>query len=204
MAQLVTLNDTLTMSGPSPIVKTRLKGPLHTRFLAEQEARGMSESELLRLALQKLFERQDQASADADRASNPPRTLVASCSEELSLERKTVWMPAFLMRAATERAVGKGMSFSRWISALVQSNLTSCPVLTETELLAIEASTRELAAIGRNINQLARALNEAYFDTERIRLDRLNELLRSITKNREAIGALVRASRNSWRTDECR
>jgi hypothetical protein len=96
------------------------------------------------------------------------------------------------------------MSFSRWISALVQSNLTRHPVLTETELLAIEASTRELAAIGRNINQLARALNETYFQTERIRLDRLNELSRNITQTREAIGALVRASRNSWRTDECR
>ncbi|WP_160410891.1 plasmid mobilization relaxosome protein MobC [Massilia cellulosiltytica] len=113
-------------------------------------------------------------------------------------------MPAFLMRAATERAMGKGTSFSRWIGALVQSHLTRRPVLTETELLALEASTRELAAIGRNINQIARVLNEAYFQTERIRLDKLNELSRRITQTREAIGALVRASRNSWRTDECR
>jgi hypothetical protein len=95
------------------------------------------------------------------------------------------------------------MSFSRWISALVQLNLTRRPVLTETELLAIEASTRELAAIGRNLNQLARVLNEAYFQTERIRLDRLDELSRCVTKTRAAISALVRASRNSWRTDEC-
>lgn len=192
------------MSGPSPIVKTRLKGPLHARFLAEQEARGMSESELLRLALQTLFESQDHTPTHADRVANHPRFPVAFCPEELSLERKTVWMPAFLMRAATERATAKGMSFSRWISSLVLSNLTRYPVLTETELLAIEASTRELAAIGRNINQLARSLNEAYFETERIRLDRLTELSRSIAKTRAAISALVRASRNSWRTDECR
>jgi hypothetical protein len=191
------------MSGPSPIVKTRLKGPLHAHFLAEQEARGISESELLRLALQKLFESQAQGPTHVDRAAKHPRTQVAFRPEELSLERKTVWMPAFLMRAATERAMGKGMSFSRWISALVQSNLTRRPVLTETELLAIEASTRELAAIGRNINQLARVLNEAYFQTERIRLDKLDELSRSITQTRETIGAMVRASRNSWRTDEC-
>lgn len=192
------------MSGPSPIVKTRLKGPLHLRFLAEQEARGVSESELLRFALQKLFEIQDPAPTHAGRAAKYLEPLVAASPEGVNLERKTVWMPAFLMRAATERATGKGMSFSRWISALVQSNLTRRPVLTETELLVIEALTRELAAIGRNINQLARALNEAYFQTERIRLDRLNELSRNITQTREAIEALVQASRNSWRTDECR
>jgi hypothetical protein len=204
VAQLIDPNDFRTMSGPSPIVKTRLKGPLHARFLAEQEARGMSESELLRLALQTLFESQDCTPTHAGQVATYPRSLVAFCPEELRLKRKTVWMPAFLMRVATERATGKGMSFSRWISALVQSNLTHRPVLTETELLAIEVSARELAAIGRNINQLARVLNEAYFQTERIRLDRLNELSRSITKTRAAISALVRASRNSWRTDECR
>jgi hypothetical protein len=192
------------MSGPSPIVKTRLKEPLHARFLAEQEARGLSESELLRLALQKLFESQDPTSAHAGQAAKHPRPSAAFHPEEVSLERKTVWMPAFLMKAASERAKGRGMSFSRWISALVQSNLMRRPVLTEVELLVIEASTRELAVLGRHINQLTRALNEAYFQTERIRLDRLNELSRNITRTREAIGALVRASRNSWRTDECR
>jgi hypothetical protein len=93
------------------------------------------------------------------------------------------------------------MSFSRWISSLVQSNLTSQPVLTEAELLIVEASTRELAAIGRNVNQLARAVHEAYFQTERIRLDKLAELSAKITHTRESIDALVRASRNSWRTD---
>jgi hypothetical protein len=194
----------LTMSGPSPIVKTRLKGPLHARFLAEQEARGLSESELLRLALQNLFDSADQTLTYPDQAAERPERVVAASPEDVIPERKTVWMPAFLMKAASARATGKGMSFSRWISALVQSNLMRHPVLTETELLVLEASARELAAIGRNINQLARALDEAYFHNERIRLDKLSELSGKITQTRKAMGALVRASRNSWRTDGCR
>jgi hypothetical protein len=74
----------------------------------------------------------------------------------------------------------------------------SSPVLTEIELLAVEAVNRELGAIGRNINQIARALNEAHFQTERVRLDRLTELSEKIDSTREAIRGLVRASRNSW------
>lgn len=93
------------------------------------------------------------------------------------------------------------MSFSRWASSLVQSNLMRPPVLTERELLVIEAATRELGAIGRNISQIARSLDETYFRTERIRLDRLAELSAKITATRTAIGALVRASRRSWRAD---
>jgi hypothetical protein len=110
-------------------------------------------------------------------------------------------MPAFLMRAAGQRAEAKGMSFSRWISALVQSNLMRYPVLTESELLAVEAAYRELAAIGRNINQIARTLDAAYFQTERIRLDKLAELSVKITHARTAIGALIRTSRRTWRAD---
>jgi hypothetical protein len=185
------------MSGPSPIVKTRLKGPVHARFLAEQEARGMSESELLRLALLQFFD----AGPTTPTQVNLQRGRVAPHPEQAGLARKTVWMPAFLMTAAGKRADHKGMSFSRWISALVQSNLMGPPVLTEPELLAIEAAYRELAAVGRNINQIARTLDEAYFQTERIRLDKLAELSAKITKTRRAISVLVRASRGSWRAD---
>lgn len=194
-------NPSDTMANPSPIVKTRLKAPAHARFLAEKQARGVSESELLRLALQRLFESSVPLPRHAAQADNQPRTFVPTSSDNVHLERKTVWMAAFLIRGAAERAIGKGMSFSRWISSLVQSNLTRHPVLTDAELLALEATTRELAVIGRHINQLARALDEAYFQTERIRLDKLTELSAKITATRRVINALVRASRNSWRTD---
>ena len=174
---------------------------MHARFLAEQEARGMSESELLRLALHQLFESGEKPPVQPQVTGAGKPHLAMPASEEANLERKTVWMPAFLMKAAAERARGKGMSFSRWASSLVQSNLMRPPVLTERELLTIEASTRELGAIGRNIGQIARSLDETYFRTERIRLDRLAELSAKITATRTAIGALVRASRRSWRAD---
>ena len=193
-------HSTATMSNPSPIVKTRLKPPTHARFLAEQEARGISESELLRLALHQLFEGRSNTSTH-DAATTKTRTRVAPEPERAGLARKTVWMPAFLMMAASRRAEDKGMSFSRWIGALVQSNLMRYPVLTESELLAIETASRELAAVGRNINQIARTLDEAYFQTERIRLDKLAELSAKVTKTRAAIGALIRTSRRTWRVD---
>jgi hypothetical protein len=189
------------MSSPSTIVKTRLKGPIHARFLAEQAERGISESELLRQALNHFFERPKESPPHAETKPDATIRLAAPSPEQSSLERKTVWMPAYLMRGASARAQEKGMSFSRWACSLVQSNLMHNPVLTDPELLMVEAATRELAAIGRNINQIARALDDAYFQTERIRLDKLNELSSKISALRESVGGLVRASRHSWRAD---
>lgn len=174
---------------------------MHVRFLAEQEARGISESELLRLALHQFFEGCEKSPVETGTTVSAKPASVTPDPDETGLGRRTVWMPAFLMKAAGERANGKGMSFSRWVCSLIQSNLMRQPVLTERELLMIEAATRELGAIGRNINQIARRLEQAYFQTERIRLDRLAELSAKITATRRAIGALVRTSRRSWRVD---
>jgi hypothetical protein len=121
--------------------------------------------------------------------------------EKTETKRITVRMADFILAAARERASLVGIAPSRWIAALVQANVTRLPVCTDNELRALEASARELAAIGRNINQIARALNEAHFQTERVRLDRLEMLAEAIRANREAIRLLVRASRNVWRAD---
>ena len=78
--------------------------------------------------------------------------------------------------------------------------------MTDDELTALVAANRELAAIGRNINQIARALNEARLigaavDANHVKLEQLAELREAITRNRAAIRALVRASQNSWADD---
>ena len=184
------LPPSLPMTGPSPILKARFDADVHARFLALAKARGLKESEALRLAVNLLL---GQAPAGP--------AMVEPDPEQADHDRITVRMPAFLMTAVKGRAKSQGMAPSRWIAALVQSNLTRHPVLTDAELQAVEATTRELTAIGRNINQIARALNEAHFQTERVRLDRLAELGEKINNAREAIRVLVRASRNAWRNE---
>lgn len=118
--------------------------------------------------------------------------------EPTKLSQITVRMPASFLITVKNRASSKGMATSRWITALVQSNLLSQPVMSDLEVQALNRNSRELAAIGRNINQIARALNEAFFETERIRLDKLAELTASIAENKTVIRALVRSSQQGW------
>ena len=85
---------------------------------------------------------------------------------------------------------------------MVQSNLTAQPVMTSDELAVLRASNRELAAIGRNINQIAHALNADFHETERVKLEKLAELRQVITGNGAAVRALVRASQSAWEADD--
>lgn len=174
-----------------PVLKTLVEPETKIRFQAIAKARGLSESELLR-ALVLAF---DQEGEVLDMQPVKPEL------DKLDQERITVRMPRFLMEAVNARGRLKGMAPSRFITAMIQSNLTKQPVMTGEELNALQATNRELVAIGRNLNQVAKSLNQAFHETERVRLDYLKELKQAINKNINEIRNLVRVSKNSWSAD---
>lgn len=185
------------MPGPSPVVRARLKPELHKRFEALRLAQGLSESELLQRAVENELQGAGRSTRPSAAAVVAPARPPAD-GDVSEVTRLTVRVPAYVREAASQRAQAKGLRVTPWVAALVQSHVAATPVLTDTELQAVEAANRELGAIGRNINQIARALNEAHFQTERVRLDRLAELSEKIDSMREAVRGLVRASRNAW------
>lgn len=176
---------------PMPVLKTLVENETKISFRSIAKGKGISESELLRAVVFSLV-------AQDIRTDQP----ITPDPENAETERITVRMPRFIREAAKERAKSKGMAPSRWIAALVQSHLTGQPVMTKPDLSELQASNRELAAIGRNINQIAKALNEAFYETERVRLDKLAELKTAIAENRAMIRALIRASQNAWEAEE--
>jgi predicted DNA binding CopG/RHH family protein len=171
-----------------PVLKTLVEPETKIRFQAMAKARGLSESELLRALVLAV----DQEEGVLDMQPVKPEL------DKLDQERITVRMPRFLMEAVNARGRLKGMAPSRFITAMIQSNLTKQPVMTGEELNALQETNRELVAIGRNLNQIARSLNGNFYETERIKLDSLRELKQVINKNVDEIRNLVRASNNSW------
>jgi hypothetical protein len=169
------------------VIKASVTSEIKTRVQACAKGHRLSESEFLRRAVLAAIAEEGQ-----------PCHPIEPDAGRSDITRATVRLPRFLMDAATDRAAAKGLAPSRWISALVQSNLLRLPVVTHRELEVLGASNRELAAIGRNLNQIARAINEASRETDRLRKDMLEELRQAIAENRSAIRALTRASQNSW------
>jgi uncharacterized protein (DUF1778 family) len=59
-----------------------------------------------------------------------------------------------------ERAAARGMPAATYLAVLARSHLRNLAPLPETERKAFERGVAELSAIGRNLNQIARHLNQ--------------------------------------------
>ena len=174
-----------------PVLKTIVDANTKSRFVDLAQKNGLSESEFLRLKIQDIIN---------DNADSP-LSLIEPDFDKTNLRQVRVRIPSFLFEAGIVRAKSKGMMLSRWVSSLVQSNLMRNPVMTNKQLGVLRLSNWQLASIGRNINQIARTLNEAFYKTEAVRLEKLAELDRAIKENKKIIYELIKASQNDWRAD---
>lgn len=59
-----------------------------------------------------------------------------------------------------DRSAARGMAPATYVSVLVRAHLRSLAPLPKQELMALNRSVAELGAIGRNLNQIARAANQ--------------------------------------------
>lgn len=114
-------------------------------WLAWCQSQGLSPSE----ALRRLVARESGVSSPVTVRGRPERPALRP-KVALTIAEWTQLQPL---------AEKDGVSIPRWIVNLVRVHLLSEPQLGRPELLELERSTEQLQAIGRNLNQVARALN---------------------------------------------
>jgi len=97
------------------------------------------------------------------------------------------------------RALARGLRPATYISVLTRAHLRVLTPLPKQELLALKRGISELAAIGRNINQIARALNESGKAPGSVR-DEFRAMLRVCEALRDSTKALIKGNVTSWET----
>jgi predicted DNA binding CopG/RHH family protein len=98
----------------------------------------------------------------------------------------------------SERAAARGMAAATYVSVLVRSHLRNVAPLPRDELLALKRSVAELSAIGRNLNQIARAAHQG----RQVALPGRPEvaaMLRVAEGLRDHVKALLKANQVSWK-----
>jgi hypothetical protein len=96
-----------------------------------------------------------------------------------------------------ERATARSMPAATYVSTLVRSHLHSLTPLPAAELAILRQSVMEIAAIGRNLNQIARAANRGETPTGPNRAE-LQALLRALTGLRDHFKAFIASNLASW------
>ena len=89
------------------------------------------------------------------------------------------------------------MASATYVSVLVRSHLRNLAPLPKEELLALKHSIAELRAVGRNLNQMAKALNQDVRATVPGRQE-VNAMLKVAEGLRDHFKALLKTNEKSW------
>jgi hypothetical protein len=95
------------------------------------------------------------------------------------------------------RAEARVMRPATYASVLLRAHLRNLTPLPKDELLALKRSIGELASIGRNINQIAKALNEGAKAPASVR-EEFRAMLKICEALRDNTKALLKANVTSW------
>jgi hypothetical protein len=177
---------------------------LQARSVADREF--LSETAWLkRLVIREIRARNDASGAESDllRSENiPGQTSVASGNSGAGkpmLVRLTV-EDRLLLDA---RAEARGMRPATYASVLLRSHLRQLTPLPKDELLALKRSIAELGSIGRNINQIARAVSGGGEVPGSLRGEFLG-MLKICSALRDNIKTLLSANLASWAAGHAR
>lgn len=92
----------------------------------------------------------------------------------------------------------RGMKRSAYLAALFRAQATQQPYFPEAELNALREANQQLSAIGRNINQIARALNTSLDNAAIAQGVEYHAMSTLIEQQRHFIKGLISANLSSW------
>jgi predicted DNA binding CopG/RHH family protein len=156
------------------------------RTLAERQ--GITESRLVKQLLEVVLPTAALAdlppAASPDKANRDARLYLRLESED--------W------RLLKERSSARGLASATYVSLLVRSHLRGVAPLPKAEYLALKHSIVELTAMGRNLNQIARAINQGGRPALPGRAE-VGTMLKVAEALRDHFRALLGANERSWR-----
>jgi predicted DNA binding CopG/RHH family protein len=157
------------------------------RRLAERD--GITESTLVRQLLDVVLRtaglNESPAMAAPDKVNRDARLNVRLEPEDWRLLR--------------ERARARGMASATYLSYLARSHLRDAAPLPKMEYTLLKQSVEQLGAVGRNLNQIARSLNQGGRPAVPGRAE-VAIMLKMSQGLRDHFRALLDANERSWRT----
>jgi mobilization protein NikA len=174
------------MENRSTHLSTWVTADLKDRFAAAAARQGLSESALLKRLVEQLL----AGAGEEFTAERRP----APVARDARVSVRLVPDDRLLLR---ERAAARGMPAASYVSTLVRSHLRSLAPLPDRELEALRSAVTQLAAIGRNLNAMARtalAGGTAAGPTQ----EHLRLMLRVSEAMRDHVKGLIHANVVSW------
>ena len=139
---------------------------------------------------------EQQLEKAAKNPTPPPLRQTGEAPDDEPKVRFEILMTKSEKAAVQERANLERCSQRRWIIDAIRAGLTREPQFGMKEIDALGESNYQLLAIGRNLNQVAKAMNEGKRDSVTIKsIERLREIIDAHT---DKVSGAIRASLERW------
>jgi hypothetical protein len=166
-------------------------GDLKSQWLAWCEAQGVKPSDATRQVLSRVMQKGP--------ASDPGRAVEAQGSRDERRRRREITLTESEDRLAAVHAAAAGYSVPKWLQALVRHQLTGTPQLGADDRAALAQSNYQLLAIGRNLNQMAKALNSYTDQRSAYSAEVIHELRTYIEHHVEHVAGLLESNAERWK-----
>ena len=184
----------------SGIIRVRVPSDLLRAWQEVIAASGEDGPEVLRRLIAQLADRPISAPKSSESVGLEPVPMSAEQKVDRAPKKAVkLMLTQNEYSALREIAEARDCSIQFWIVSLIRAALTRGITVGGAELEALGNSNYELAAIGRNLNQIARRLNtKDGVDVGRL-ISLADELWRKIETNRREVHALVNACSHRWK-----
>lgn len=135
----------------------------------------------------------------ANRSDTAAARPVADHEPEKQAVRKKIGLTSSESARIDEIAAAEGFSATKWIIALIRAKLTRTPQFGQAELEALARSNLHLLRIGRNLNQLAKALNTSPEARRSYRIELIEKLQAAIERHTKSVSNAMTANIDRWR-----
>lgn len=172
----------------SPILSVRLGHELKERWENYCEGLGRAPSSAIKEAIEQQLKAAD--------ALPTPKTYRQTETAKEPKERFEILLTVSEKAGVKERAHVERCSMRRWVVDAIRIGLTHEPQLSMPEIEALGESNYQLLALGRNLNQISRRLNEGNY--EPITVERIEALSGLIDRHTDVVSNMIRASLERW------
>lgn len=172
------------------------------------QAKAIADRELLTASawLKRIVLREIRSADAGGAVSEEPRRANSAREREGAASKATSCSKPVYVRLRAEdrllldaRAAARGMRPATYLSVLTRAHLRALTPLPKAELLSLKRTIAELAAIGRNINQFAKAANEGGRVPGSVR-EEFRAMLKICEALRHNTKALLKANETTWST----
>lgn len=163
-------------------------------FIRLARGQGNSESGLLGLLIEKVLAKNSPAEAD--------QAAPDTAGSEIMEDRVTVRFPSTDWQELQRRSSGRGLKPSAYLRNLFRTHASQAPYFTDAEIDVLREANHQLVSLGRNVNQIAKALNTSLDDSDSAKAFEYEQMKGLIDSHRETVKALIRANLQSWGISE--